>query len=110
MTHRGPNDRGTYQADGVAFGVRRLSIVDVEGGHQPFAERDGRRLGDAERRALQPRGDPRASSSPTVTSSARRCDTEILPHLYERDGDALAEQLRGKFAHRRLGRPRAGAR
>src|SRR3954468_24039418 len=36
MTHRGPNDRGTYVADGVALGVRRLSIVDVEGGHQPF--------------------------------------------------------------------------
>ena len=41
MTHRGPNDRGTYLADGVALGVRRLSIVDVEGGHQPFANEDG---------------------------------------------------------------------
>jgi hypothetical protein len=36
MTHRGPNDRGTYAAPGIAVGVRRLSIVDVEGGHQPF--------------------------------------------------------------------------
>src|SRR5688500_11629135 len=41
MTHRGPNDRGTYLADGIALGVRRLSIVDVEGGHQPFANEDG---------------------------------------------------------------------
>src|SRR5919199_1506780 len=42
MTHRGPNDRGTYLADGIALGVRRLSIVDVEGGHQPVANEDGR--------------------------------------------------------------------
>ena len=40
MTHRGPSDRGTHEADGVALGVRRLSIVDVEGGHQPFANED----------------------------------------------------------------------
>ena len=40
MTHRGPNDRGTYQAPGIALGVRRLSIVDVTGGHQPFANED----------------------------------------------------------------------
>ena len=32
---------GTFSADGVAFGVRRLSVVDVEGGHQPFASEDG---------------------------------------------------------------------
>ena len=55
MTHRGPNDRGTYAADGIALGVRRLSIVDVEGGHQPIAERERHRLGDSERGALQPR-------------------------------------------------------
>ena len=41
MTHRGPNDRGTYAAPGVALGVRRLSVVDVEGGHQPFANESG---------------------------------------------------------------------
>ena len=41
MSHRGPDDRGTYIADGVALGARRLSIVDVEGGHQPFANEDG---------------------------------------------------------------------
>src|SRR5918999_1188386 len=42
MTHRGPNDRGIHVDDGVAFGARRLSIVDVEGGHQPFANETGR--------------------------------------------------------------------
>jgi asparagine synthase (glutamine-hydrolysing) len=42
MTHRGPDDRGTYEADGVALGVRRLSIVDVRGGHQPVSNEDRR--------------------------------------------------------------------
>jgi asparagine synthase (glutamine-hydrolysing) len=42
MSHRGPDDRGTHQAAGVAFGVRRLSVVDVAGGHQPCANEDGR--------------------------------------------------------------------
>src|SRR5204862_4142013 len=41
MTHRGPSDRGTYLEDGIALGVRRLSIVDVEGGHQPVSSEDG---------------------------------------------------------------------
>jgi asparagine synthase (glutamine-hydrolysing) len=41
MTHRGPNDRGTYAAPGIALGVRRLSIVDVDGGHQPFLNEEG---------------------------------------------------------------------
>ncbi len=41
MTHRGPSDRGTHVADGVALGVRRLSIVDVAGGHQPVSNEDG---------------------------------------------------------------------
>ena len=41
MSHRGPDDRGTYEAAGVALGARRLSIVDVAGGHQPVRNEDG---------------------------------------------------------------------
>ena len=41
MVHRGPSDRGTHVADGIALGVRRLSIVDVAGGHQPVSNEDG---------------------------------------------------------------------
>jgi asparagine synthase (glutamine-hydrolysing) len=97
MVHRGPNDRGVYQRDGVALGVRRLSIVDVEGGHQPFANEDGgvRAIQNGElynhvevRRELGGRGHRFHS----------RCDTEVIPHLYEQHGDAFPEHLRGKFA------------
>ena len=42
MTHRGPNERGTYLASGIALGARRLSIVDVSEGHQPAVSEDGR--------------------------------------------------------------------
>ena len=41
LSHRGPDDRGTYEAAGVALGARRLSIVDVAGGHQPVRNEQG---------------------------------------------------------------------
>jgi len=40
MTHRGPDDEGTVQLDGVTLGMRRLSIIDLEGGHQPMHNED----------------------------------------------------------------------
>jgi asparagine synthase (glutamine-hydrolysing) len=97
MTHRGPNDRGFHVSPGVAFGVRRLSIIDVAEGHQPFGNEDetvwGMQNGelynhDTVRGELVGRGHRFHS----------RCDTEILPHLYEEAGDGLPERLRGKFA------------
>src|SRR2546427_8343569 len=41
LTHRGPDDAGFCEAPGIALGVRRLSIIDVPGGHQPIANEDG---------------------------------------------------------------------
>jgi asparagine synthase (glutamine-hydrolysing) len=96
MTHRGPNDRGIHQAPGVAFGVRRLSIVDVEAGHQPFPNETGEIWGMQNGELYnhdQIRSDLVADGHVFTT----RCDTEILPHLYERYGTHVAEQLRGKF-------------
>jgi asparagine synthase (glutamine-hydrolysing) len=96
MAHRGPNDRGTYEAPGIALGMRRLSIVDVEGGHQPFVNERGDvwavQNGELyNHEAL--RHDLRARGHRLQTS----CDTEILPHLYEDAGSRLAEYLRGMF-------------
>jgi asparagine synthase (glutamine-hydrolysing) len=97
MTHRGPDDRGTYAAPGIALGVRRLSIVDVAGGHQPFRSEEGSVVAiqngelynhEEIRRELRGQGHVLATS----------CDTEVLPHLYERDGTRFPERLRGKFA------------
>ena len=96
MIHRGPDDRGTHTEPGVALGVRRLSIVDVEGGHQPvsnetgeiWAVQNGELYNHADlRRLLRADGHPFRS----------RCDTEVLPHLYERHGVRFPVELRGKF-------------
>jgi asparagine synthase (glutamine-hydrolysing) len=96
MTHRGPNDRGTYASEGVALGVRRLSIVDVEGGHQPFANESGR-IWAVQNGELYNHADIRARLEASGHRLRSRCDTEILPHLYEDSGPAFAEHLRGMF-------------
>lgn len=96
MTHRGPDDRGTYAADGIALGVRRLSIVDVEGGHQPFASENGT-IWAIQNGELYNHGDLRAELAADGHTLRTRCDTEVLPHLYERVGTAFPERLRGKF-------------
>jgi asparagine synthase (glutamine-hydrolysing) len=97
MAYRGPDDAGFMEGDGCSLGARRLSIIDVEGGHQPFGDESGRvwaaQNGEiynhvALRGELEARGHVLRS----------RCDTEVLPHLYEDHGPALAERLRGMFA------------
>jgi asparagine synthase (glutamine-hydrolysing) len=97
IDYRGPDDAGYVSGDGASIGARRLSIIDVEGGHQPFSDERGRIWGaqngeiynhDALRAELRSRGHVLRS----------RCDTEVLPHLYEDHGPALAERLRGMFA------------
>ena len=41
IRHRGPDDEGMFVADGAALGMRRLSIIDLAGGHQPIRNEDG---------------------------------------------------------------------
>ena len=96
MTHRGPNDRGTYVADGIALGVRRLSIVDVEGGHQPLANED-ETVWAVQNGELYNHGEIRHRLEARGHRFRTRSDTEILPHLYEESGPAFPEQLRGMF-------------
>jgi len=97
MRHRGPNDRGTFIAPGIALGVRRLSIIDLKGGHQPFASEDGWVVAVQNGEIynhLELRS--RLKASAHVFQSG--CDTEILPHLYEEVGPTYPERLRGIFA------------
>lgn len=99
MVHRGPDDEGLHvdRRTGVALGARRLSIIDVEGGHQPLSNEDGTVWAvlngeiynhPALRRHLRARGHRLATD----------CDTEVLVHLYEDYGDALVHALEGMFA------------
>lgn len=97
MTHRGPNDRGTYLADGIAIGARRLSIVDVAGGHQPVTSEDGR-VWAAQNGELYNHDLLRDELAARGHSFRSRCDTDVIPHVYEEAGAAFCERLRGKFA------------
>lgn len=96
MSHRGPDDRGTFLAPGVAIGARRLSIVDVDGGHQPFADESGE-IWAVQNGELYNHNDVRTALRADGHVFRSRCDTEILPHLYEAYGDDFPTQLRGMF-------------
>jgi asparagine synthase (glutamine-hydrolysing) len=97
MVHRGPNDRGIHLEDGIALGVRRLSIVDVLGGHQPVRNEDGR-VWAIQNGELYNHADLRRELSAVGHTFRSNCDTEVLPHLYEREGSSFPTRLRGKFA------------
>jgi len=96
IRHRGPDDVGTHVAPGIAIGVRRLSIVDVVDGHQPFPNEDGS-IWAAQNGELYEHARIREELRADGHSFTSRCDTEILPHLYEAYGDAFPEKLRGMF-------------
>ena len=97
MVHRGPDEEGVYLGAGVGLGMRRLSIIDLEGGQQPISNEDGsiwvvfngeiynhREL----RRQLTRDGHTFRTAS----------DTETIVHLYEDLGARAVERLRGMFA------------
>ena len=97
MVHRGPDDEGVYADGRVAMGMRRLSIIDVAGGHQPISNEtgtiwivfNGEIYNHAElRKQLEPRGHRYRTNS----------DTETIVHLYEEYGNDCVQHLRGMFA------------
>jgi asparagine synthase (glutamine-hydrolysing) len=97
MTHRGPDDEGVYTDGRVGIGMRRLSIIDVAGGHQPISNEtgtiwivfNGEIYNHAElRQTLEPRGHRYRTNS----------DTETIVHLYEEYGRDCVHHLRGMFA------------
>ncbi|HEU5443908.1 MAG TPA: hypothetical protein VFU61_08785, partial [Steroidobacteraceae bacterium] len=98
LVHRGPDDHGSYVAEGVSLGHRRLSIVDLsEAGRQPLSNEDGtvwitfngEIYNHLELRSrLQARGHVFRS----------RTDTEAIVHAYEEYGLDFASHLTGMFA------------
>ena len=97
IVHRGPDDEGLFVKDGTGLGMRRLSIIDVAGGHQPVFNEDksiwivynGETYNFPElRRDLESRGHRFSTHS----------DTEVIVHLYEEMGAECVQKLRGMFA------------
>jgi asparagine synthase (glutamine-hydrolysing) len=97
MVYRGPDDEGNFAAESVALGMRRLSIIDVAGGHQPLFNEDrslvlvcnGEIYNFVElRQELEAKGHRFSSKS----------DCETILHLYEELDTGCLDRLRGMFA------------
>src|ERR1700689_1199069 len=97
IKHRGPDDDGFYYGRGVPPGMRRLSIIDVSGGHQPLSNEDGTVwiILNGEIYNFQELNRRYLSSGHTFRT---RSDTETIVHLYEELGEACFAELRGMFA------------
>jgi asparagine synthase (glutamine-hydrolysing) len=97
IVHRGPDDEGIYAQGPVGLGMRRLSIIDLSGGHQPIHNEDSTiwivfngeiyNFPDL-RRDLESRGHQFYTHT----------DTEVIVHLYEEMGADCVQKLRGMFA------------
>jgi len=88
IQHRGPDDVGLVFEAGLALGARRLSIVDVDGGHQPMRDESGRVWG-AQNGEIYNHEELRRELRGAGHAFRTRCDTEVLPHLYEEHGPAM---------------------
>jgi asparagine synthase (glutamine-hydrolysing) len=97
IRYRGPDDAGYVAGHGMALGARRLSIIDVAGGHQPLASED-RRVWGAQNGEIYNHAELRADLERRGHRFGSSCDTEVLPHLYEEYGAGLVNRLHGKFA------------
>lgn len=97
IVHRGPDDEGIFVDGAVGLGMRRLSIIDVAGGHQPIQNEDGTvtvvfngEIYNFRTLRKQLEGDGHKFRTKT--------DTEVIVHSYEQDGVDCVERFNGIFA------------
>ncbi|HWB83423.1 MAG TPA: asparagine synthase (glutamine-hydrolyzing) [Bryobacteraceae bacterium] len=97
IRHRGPDDEGFFVDGGCALGMRRLSIIDLNTGHQPIANEDGA-VHVVFNGEIYNYRDLRADLERRGHRFATGSDTEVLVHLYEQEGPEGIARLRGMFA------------
>src|SRR4051812_34052240 len=97
IRHRGPDDEGVYIDRNLALGMRRLSIIDLDGGKQPILNEDGSvvLVFNGEIYNYRELTEQLRQRGHTFTTAS---DTEVIVHLYEEYGDACVHHLRGMFA------------
>jgi asparagine synthase (glutamine-hydrolysing) len=96
IVHRGPDDEGVYTRGPVGLGMRRLSIIDLSGGHQPIHNEDQSVwlvFNGEIYNFLELRSELEALGHKFYTHS----DTEMIVHLYEEMGTDCFTKLRGMF-------------
>lgn len=95
--HRGPDDEGVHRDGPCAIGMRRLSIIDLSGGHQPLASAD-RSLWVVCNGEIYNYRELRASLQSRGYTFKTGSDCEVLLYLYAEYGDRFVHQLNGMFA------------
>jgi asparagine synthase (glutamine-hydrolysing) len=95
--HRGPDSRGIHRSNGVALGIQRLRIIDLETGDQPIYNED-RSVAVVLNGEIYNFRELRAELERRGHSFYTRTDTEVIAHLYEEQGPQLVEKLNGMFA------------
>jgi asparagine synthase (glutamine-hydrolysing) len=99
VAHRGPDDSGFYTSPDRAclLGHRRLSVIDVAGGHQPLSNENGD-VWTVFNGEIYNFADLRRELEAAGHSFRTRSDTEVLVHGWEQWGTGLPDRLRGMFA------------
>ena len=97
IAHRGPDDAGYYTDRVAALGHRRLSIVDLAGGHQPMTN-EGRDLWIVYNGEIFNHASVRPELEAKGHRYQSRCDTETILHGYEEWGAACLDRFRGMFS------------
>lgn len=97
LIHRGPDGEGYYTLGAIGLGHRRLSIIDLAGGHQPMCNETGD-VWISFNGEIYNYSELRASLQRKGHIFRTNSDTETIIHLYEQLGESCFEKLRGMFA------------
>jgi asparagine synthase (glutamine-hydrolysing) len=97
IVHRGPDDEGIFVKSGTGLGMRRLSVIDLSGGHQPVFNED-RTIWLVFNGEIYNFRDLRSDLESRGHRFYTNSDTEVIVHLYEDMGAECVQKLRGMFA------------
>ncbi|HKB65431.1 MAG TPA: asparagine synthase-related protein [Pyrinomonadaceae bacterium] len=97
MQHRGPDDEGYLDRGPLSLGMRRLSIIDVEGGHQPIFNEDGT-IGAVLNGEIYNFQELQEQLKDRGHTFRTRSDSEVIAHAYEEWGAQCVERFQGMFA------------
>jgi asparagine synthase (glutamine-hydrolysing) len=97
MVHRGPDDEGYYVQEAVGLGMRRLRIIDLEGGAQPMANED-QSIWVIFNGEIYNHNELRVDLEARGHQFRTRSDTEAIVHAYEEFGLECVKQFNGMFA------------